>query len=152
MFLKWHSLTLGRLWFQNWNLTMPVTTSHKTVILVKPGHNLWRKIPSGFTSDVLRLLCLNSLIHGGSWKHQSLLVYCSCSYIMQQCSFLSLFPSRSFSDSLIHTTSSALCPEVLCNNKTIFINQSQGKDDCLAYTLMQNEDSQCRSCQTLAEE
>ncbi len=26
------------------------------------------KMSSGFLSDVLRLLCLNSVIYGGSWK------------------------------------------------------------------------------------
>ncbi len=42
-----------------------VNTLHKTAGLMKQGHILWRK-SSDFPSDVLRLLCLNSVIHGGS--------------------------------------------------------------------------------------
>ncbi len=42
--------------FRKWNLTIHIHRSQQTVILVI------------FPSDVLRLLCLNSVIHRGSWK------------------------------------------------------------------------------------
>ncbi len=47
---------------------MHVNTSYKTAILVKAGHTFTAKMSSGISSDVLRLLFLNSVIHGGSWK------------------------------------------------------------------------------------
>ncbi len=52
--------------FEKQNLTVHVNILHKIAILVKSGHILWNKMFSGFHSDVLRLLCLNSVIHGGS--------------------------------------------------------------------------------------
>ncbi len=46
---------------------MHVNTSQKTAILVKLGH-IYEDDVLWFPSDVLQLLCLNSVIHGASWK------------------------------------------------------------------------------------
>ncbi len=65
--LKQHYVTLtATCGFEKQNLTMHVNTSHKTAILVKTGSYFTEKMSSGFPSDVQRLLCLNSVIHGGS--------------------------------------------------------------------------------------
>ncbi len=53
--------------FEKQNVTMRVNMWHETAVLVKPSHILLEKMSSG-VSDVLRLLCLNSVIHRGSWK------------------------------------------------------------------------------------
>ncbi len=46
---------------------MHVNMSHKTAILIKSRH-IFGEMSSGFPSDVLRLLYLNPVIHGGSWR------------------------------------------------------------------------------------
>ncbi len=47
--LKQHCVTLtANCGFEKRNLMMHVHTSHKTAILVKPGHILWRKCPLVF--------------------------------------------------------------------------------------------------------
>ncbi len=64
--LKQHYVTLtANCGFEKQNLMMHVHTSHKTAILVKPGHISQTKCPD-FPSDVPRLLCLKAVIHGGS--------------------------------------------------------------------------------------
>ncbi len=58
---KQHFVTCD-LWLRKRNSMM-----HKKAIFVKSDQTLW-KMSSGFPSDVLRPLCLNSVIHGGSWR------------------------------------------------------------------------------------
>ncbi len=55
---------------KKWNLTIHIYMSHRTVILVKRSYFM-EKMSSCFPCDVLRLLCLNSVIHEGSWKQHA---------------------------------------------------------------------------------
>ncbi len=60
--------------YQNWNCVRYCITQNCN--FSKTGSCFMEKMSSGCLSNVLRLLCLSSVIHGGSWK---LHVGCSCS-------------------------------------------------------------------------
>ncbi len=58
--VKQHYVTLtANRCFEKQNLTMHGHTLHETAYFTE-------KMSSGFASDVLQLLCLNSVVHGGS--------------------------------------------------------------------------------------